>query len=184
MLKRVLALPLCFVALTAQASSLYIAPSLVYDSYETNSNTSSNNVRFESIAIRPALGVGGRLYGSYFYLGAEIFANPKPWTIHNKKAGTPGLRTQYSYGASLQPGYYLDDMLLGYLRLGGMYTNFSSLNTTQPGWLVGAGLQAHLGGCWYVRGEYDYARFNSISGFGRPATGEYLLGLLYKFYEF
>lgn len=178
MLKRVLVLPLCLAALSAQAASLYFAPSLVYDSYETNS------VRYESIAIRPALGIGGRLYGSYFYLGGEIFWNPQPWTIHNKKDGTPGLRTKYSYGASLQPGYYLDDMLLGYLRLGGMYTNFSSLNTTKPGWLVGVGLQAHLGDCWYVRGEYDYARFNTISGFGRPATGEYLLGLVYKFYPF
>ncbi|MBX9706229.1 MAG: outer membrane beta-barrel protein [Gammaproteobacteria bacterium] len=87
------------------------------------------------------------------------------------------LREEYSFGASLLPGYQLNQANLLYTRIGYIATKFSSteqvaqgtisdapeFSTTKPGLQLGLGYAVALTNKFSVFGEYDYARYGAIS---------------------
>lgn len=179
MLKKIFAMILIWVSAlsSAFAISVYIAPSAIWDSYY------AAPIRYEGWTGRLALGLGLPLQAP-FSLAIEGWVIPiKPSTHTNNTFGIASLKPSYSYGASLLPGYILDDYLRVFIRLGGLGTKFDSLNETVAAWQAGAGIDVFLS-CfsrWSVRGEWDYSRYRSTSSVGVISDGEYSAGIVYRF---
>lgn len=174
-MKKILPILLFLTTSTVWAADFYIAPNLEYEAI------SVDDADYGALVPRVAVGVGGGINNTLLYLGGELFGNFVGLTLHNNTGPTPGLKFKYNVGASIMPGYYLDDVLLGYLRLGPIITHFQELDTTRTGWQIGVGLQANLSPCLDMRGEYVYTGYPSLTGVGSPRGDEYMLGLVYKF---
>lgn len=159
----------------AMAGSFYMGPMVEFTSL------SKNNARFQGLTPHLTVGYGDLLTGCV-YLSGEIFAGPKvlKWSDTKNNRGLD-LKTTSNYGASLIPGYILDNAVMIYLRLGMVVTNFDSLNTTKHGYTVGAGLEGVLDPNWSVRGEYDVTKYAFINGVGHVSAGTFGIGLKYTF---
>ena len=159
----------------AMAGSFYIGPMVEFTSF------SKDNARFQGLAPHLTLGYGDLLTGCV-YLAGEIGVGPKTlkWTDTKNNKGID-LKTTSNYGASLIPGYILDNVVMIYLRLGIVATNFDSLNTTKQGFTAGIGLEGVLDPNWSVRGEYDVTKYAAINGVGHVSSGTYAVGLKYTF---
>ena len=79
----------------------------------------------ESIGI---LGGYGKLFGARWYLGGEGFWNDSVTRTATKNTDTIGttvkMRTTYSYGASILPGFYIVSDTMLFARLGVIRTRF------------------------------------------------------------
>lgn len=142
-------------------------------------------------------GFEGTLSGGYammmnpvFYLGGEIFvadsANIKdfkgPQQYYVNPAFThDGVRTSWSYGISIIPGYMITDHVLAYVRAGAVRTRFSDANANATAWQLGVGAQTNVYQNWDVRGEYVYSGYGSVNFIGKPASDQFNLGVVYKF---
>lgn len=156
----------------ATTASIYIAPSIAYQSVFIGGGET-----YEGITGKLGLGAGVRAW-TFAYLGVEGFASSKPLNV---KSGDPDIYKPSSiYGFSILPGYYFDDNVLGYARLGFAYANFSNLDAKPRGYNVGAGVDW----CFYnhlsLRGEYNYTRYNDISGTGTLNQNEVFAGVVYR----
>lgn len=164
---------------SAFAVSFYIVPSVQYDSFY------SKPVRYEGVSPKVAVGVGS-VTPNPFSIDAELWAAPiNPLTIHNRHFTTPGLRPSYSYGIGILPSYRLDNVIRAYLRLGAVSTHFKDLGVTRAAWQAGAGAEVSFDclrlNAWAVRAEWNYAKYQSISGIGNVSDGEYTIGGIYRF---
>lgn len=125
----------------------------------------------------------GALLTPAFYLAGEIFggdsAKIKDYTITG--GGSTGVKSTWTYGASIIPGYMITDQVLGYVRLGAANTRFSDQSKNKSGWQVGVGGQTNVYENWDVRGEYVYSNYGSVTGIGKPQANQFNLGVVYKF---
>lgn len=172
--KRIIAIGMMCVATEAWAGSFHIGPMVEYDSF------SKGNARFLGIAPHFTFGYSD-LVVDCFVLGAELFAGPKTFDFKNSPTNTVSLRTTYNYGASLIPGYIFDNVVMGYLRLGGIRTRFDNLSTVKNGLETGIGMEWLMDMNWSIRGEYDYIRYTSINGVGTVKADVFAIGLKYTF---
>lgn len=159
---------------TVNAGAFYIAPSISYDGFRTQS------VEFIGFTPRLAVGYGGP-FNELVYLAAEIFANPKPITKHNYSNITGNLQPSYTYGLSVLPAIILDDLVMAYGRLSILQTRFSYYDVRRTGYQAGAGLEVFFSDIWTVRGEYAYTRYQTLDNLGKPDLDEFTLALVYRF---
>ncbi|MBV9575579.1 MAG: hypothetical protein JO149_03045, partial [Gammaproteobacteria bacterium] len=149
MFKKIIAMiALWFLSLSSVfAANIYLAPTLMFQ------NTYKDGIRYEEVSPKFSLGYSDTVH-EMVYIAGEMFASMRGYELHNHLQNGMSLKTKSSVGISFLPGYYFDPLLLGYLRLGFIDTDFSQFNTKKKGWQVGAGLQTNLSPCWDVRGEY------------------------------
>lgn len=93
---------------------------------------------------------------------------------------TPGVADNYTIKNRLQGsirgriGYAVKPHILPFISAGGSFADlgmtysneagdYYSTNTTQPGWLVGAGFEWGFMQAWSVRAEYYYVDYNSMN---------------------
>jgi hypothetical protein len=162
-------------AFAAWNSAFYLTPALQYSSYYID------DLKFQGMNLRLGAGVAGMT--DCYYIAAEIFALPFTATINNNPTFRGSLKTSYSSGVSLIPGYYFDDSIMGYLRLSYVSTRFENIGTTKSGYEIGGGVDVGWTRNWSVFGEYDFAKYQRINknNLGSPRAGFYILGLKYKF---
>ena len=118
---------------------------------------------------------------SLIYIAGELFAIPFTAVLNNNPNKINSLKTSYSFGASILPGYYFDDSVLGYVRLSYIATRFEKIPTTKAGYEAGLGVDISWTVNWRVFGEYDYVKYRSIDNLGTPKAGNYIVGLKYNF---
>ena len=159
---------------TSYAANFYIAPTLVYESIN------ANGIRYEDINPRLALGYGD-FYSESIYISGELFASPATINVNNATDANASLKTNYNYGIGLLPGYYLDDVLMAFGRLGLICTNFSNLDKLATGFQAGLGFQWMVTQVWSVRGEYDYTMYGTQPRVGDANSNQFGLGLVYYF---
>src|SRR3990167_424691 len=159
---------------TSAYAGFYAGPLLSFESL------SVNGASYQGFMPRLMLGYGGFVREAFF-LGAEMEAGTTSIPINNHPNSYAGLKTSYSYGISLVPGLALDEYLMGYVRLGVLFSHFSSanLNATHSGFQRGLGLETKFAENWSVRGEVDYVSYASFANVGSPAAFQYVLGLNY-----
>ncbi|HVE43680.1 MAG TPA: outer membrane beta-barrel protein [Gammaproteobacteria bacterium] len=141
----------------------------------------SGSAGFQGISPRVMAGYGSWLTDS-FYLAAEAFLSAPPFTLINNTAPNGSLSISWNYGISVLPGVYLDDALMGFLRLGVFDTRFRNLNTYRIGYQMGIGLDYVLANPLSLRAEYDYGQYPSFSGFSVPKSSEVGVSLIYRFF--
>jgi opacity protein-like surface antigen len=107
-------------------------------------------------------GYGGVLNQS-FYLAGELSG-----TFATANMTDNGLKTTYSYGASVIPGVMLSDHTLAFARAGVVRTRFSTFKENQTGAQLGLGMQTSLTQNVDLRGEYDFVSYRS---FGSRVSG-------------
>ncbi|MBX9706228.1 MAG: porin family protein [Gammaproteobacteria bacterium] len=109
------------------------------------------------------------------------------------------LREEKSFGASVLPGYQLNQANLVYARIGYIESKFSEtgaagglvggdFSTHKPGLQLGLGYQVALTNAWSVFGEYDYADYAEIHTTADgdnynydPEDNQYKFGVNYHF---
>ena len=115
-----------------------------------------------------------------FYLAAELVGGEST-TLRNLPNSPSDMLSGWSLGGDLIPGYLINDKVLGYLRLGGVSTQFNMANVNQGAWQVGLGGQTNLNTNLDLRGEYIYSQYQAIEAMGTPHSSQFNLGLVYKF---
>lgn len=125
-----------------------------------------------------SLGYGG-IVSPAFYLAGELFvlgtANVKDMSNNGNS-----VRSNWSWGGSVLPGYMITDHVLGYVRLGAQRTRFNSQGSNANAWHVGLGAQTNIYQNWDLRGEYVYSYYQNVSGVGHPNSDVFNLGLVYR----
>lgn len=162
-------------AMPVFAGSYYLGPTVTYESFYINS------IRYQAISPRLTGGYGGWM-NQWVYLGGELFASPHDFKYNDNPQIDQTLKVNYTFGASVIPGVFLDNLVMAYARLGLLYAKFSQVNATRQAWQAGLGLEAKYNDNWSVRGEYAYAKFNNLSNVGSPASDEFSASILYRFY--
>ncbi|MBX3708658.1 MAG: porin family protein [Gammaproteobacteria bacterium] len=160
---------------TAIASSFYVGPGLTYADLE------SDNVSYSGIS--PAVYVGyGAWARNWLYLAAEIFGTAKSMNVNRGDNDKDSLfKTDYNYGVSLVPAINMDDVLIGYVRLGYIRTKFPNLDTVHGAYQLGVGMEGSITDCWSLRGEYVYTPYSSVNGVGTVRSNQVTVGLIYRF---
>lgn len=144
----------------------------------------------------------GHLFAQYNYLGAEIYANTtlgdatSNTTVLDSGGTHIGLQTRQSYGASIIPGMVLTNDVLGYIRIGAVWTKYYALvnnafarhnnNNTQLGWELGIGTRINITDKIDMRLEYDFDKYRSyyttVNGYHVNSLGDRAtLGVIYRF---
>lgn len=126
----------------------------------------------------------GAMLSPNWYLAGEILGGDSAQINDYEYAAVApkvGVKTSWSYGASLIPGYMITDHVLGYIRAGGVRSRFEDQGTQATAWQVGLGGQTSFYRNWDVRGEYVYSKYGSVSGIGKPQASQFNLGIVYKF---
>ncbi|OGT36557.1 MAG: hypothetical protein A3F12_05150 [Gammaproteobacteria bacterium RIFCSPHIGHO2_12_FULL_38_14] len=146
-------------------------------------NYSGSPTVFKGLDGNLSLGYGAMVTPS-FYLAGEIFGiatgNIKDLQY---TSGTTNYsaKSNWSYGASILPGYMITDYVLGYLRAGVIATRFNQQSVTKTGGQLGLGGQTSLTPNWDLRGEYVFTQYRTVGSIGRVASDQVNLGLVYKF---
>ena len=131
-------------------------------------------------------GVVGTLSAGYghiwnrFYLAGEFFGGDST-QVRNSINNQSNMLSGWSIGGDLIPGYLINDHVLGYLRLGGVSTQFNAADTNQGAWRLGVGGQTNLYKNLDIRGEYVFSQYQTIQTMGTPYSNQFNLGLVYKF---
>ena len=135
------------------------------------------------------LGGFGYLSRSGFYIAEEVFLGDgvqlQGYTHHNHDK--PGVKTSWSAGLSLLPGYLILDNVLAYGRLGVIKSYFSNAGGNANGGQVGLGAQVALTESWDLRGEYIYSFYSAVSGScsspddAAVKSDQFNVGMIYKF---
>lgn len=123
----------------------------------------------------------GAMLSPFWYLAGEIFVGDSINLKDYKDATGNGVKSTWSYGLDIIPGYMITDYVLGYVRAGVVRTRFSDVGDNSTGWQVGLGAQTNVYQNWDVRGEYVYSSYNSINLIGKPQADQFNLGVVYKF---
>lgn len=123
----------------------------------------------------------GMLFPPMWYLAGELFAGGSANLKNYKDADGHGVRSTWSWGGSIIPGFMLTDHVLAFLRVGAQRTRFSDVSVHKTGWHVGLGGQTNVYQNWDVRAEYIYSQYGSTDNIGKPTTDQFLLGVVYKF---
>lgn len=129
-------------------------------------------------------GYGGVISQS-FYLAGELFGTVGTANISDNTQ----LKTSYGLGASVIPGIMLSDHTLAYARAGILRSRFPNGNgNTQTGGQFGLGMQTSLTQNVDLRGEYDFAAYQSknynlgtTTASVAPRSDAFSVGLVYKF---
>lgn len=158
----------------ATAGSIYVAPTLMYQ------NTYTDDIRYEEVSPKLALGYS-TVSQQWIYLAGELFGSVKGHTLTNHPKNGQNLRINYSMGMSLIPGLMLDPYLIGYVRLGLVYSRFDQADVMRNAYQVGAGMQFNVNPSWDIRAEYDYMQYSRISNLGSPRAGEVSVSGIYRF---
>lgn len=113
-----------------------------------------------------------------WYAAGEVFVG---YSALIKNYNNPlSVRSDWTYGLDIIPGYMVTHHVLGYLRFGVANTNFTRANAGSTAWRLGIGGETNLCKRWDVRGEYVYNGFKRIK-IGKPGSDQFNLGILYKF---
>ena len=147
-------------------------------------NMSSYSGAFKGADFTLSGGYGAMLTPD-FYLAGEVFvldtAKVSDYALNN----TVSLQSTWGYGASILPGYMINERVLGYLRGGVIRTRFNNQSGNATGGTFGLGLQTPLDHNWDLRAEYDWSWYNKVSGsavgVGSPRTTLFNVGIVYKF---
>jgi len=140
-------------------------------------------------------GVEGTLLGGFgylaqngLYIAEEIFVGDgiqlQAYTDDNQ--AQPGIKTSWSVGLSILPGYLILDNVLAYGRLGVVKTYFSNAGGNANGGQVGLGLQIAMSEHFDLRGEYTYSFYSSPSSScasppdSSVKADQFNVGLIYK----
>ncbi len=136
-------------------------------------------------------GIEGTIFGGYgamvapsFHLAGELFVQDSANVKDFKSAGNlTGVRSSWGFGASILPGYMINDHVLGFVRAGVVRTRFSDtgVRSNATGWQLGAGMQTSVYENLDVRGEYVFSDYQKITSIGRPVAHQVNVGLVYKF---
>jgi opacity protein-like surface antigen len=140
--------------------------------------------------------LGGISYplANSFSLAAEIFAGDSSTQTANKilddNTTTLKMRSTYSYGLSVVPGYSFGSDMTVYARMGVVKTHFATTeipggqaNYSPTGAQAGCGIAISLSAKLALRGEYIYSNYqtfklldNKIS----PTSNQLSVGFVYK----
>lgn len=123
----------------------------------------------------------GTMLSPCWYLAGEIFGGDSFNLQDHKTPGNLGIRSSWSYGLDVIPGFMLTDYVLAYARGGVVRTRFSDANVNATGGRAGVGLQTSIAQCWDLRGEYVYTYYGKVSNVGKPQSDQVNVGLVYKF---
>lgn len=165
-------------ALLRQHPALYAVGPYVGASVGARTNASGS----------PAIygGVEGILSAGYghmwnrFYLAGEFFGGESA-QVRNAINNQSDMQSGWSIGGDLIPGYLINDRVIGYLRLGGVSTQFNGADTNQGAWRLGGGAQTTLYKNLDLRGEYIFSQYQTIQSMGTPYSNQFNLGIVYKF---
>lgn len=124
-----------------------------------------------------------------FYLAGELFVQDSAKFKNYTAPGAGSVRTRWGWGASILPGYMVNDHALAFLRLGVVDTRFSSSHSSHHssnnngrwGGQIGLGGQTNICGNWDLRGETVYSQYKRVSHVGRPRGYNFNVGIVYKF---
>lgn len=162
-------------------AGLGITVNTVDDSNSVIKNSLFGNYR--GVPFNLFAGFGGVVYQN-FYLAGELDGTVGTAEISDNG----GLKTSYSYGASIIPGLMLCDQTLLFARLGIEQTRFSTLSETATGGVFGLGMQTSLTQNIDIRGEYDFNAYRSVSTklagisySANPRQDQFNVALVYKF---
>lgn len=145
-------------------------------------NNSSQNGNYRG--LQPTLAVGyNEMVSSCTYMAVEAFGAPFNIMLDDNTPSGSSLRSTYSLGASLIPGYLITDNVIGYLRVGLITTKFGAPNATRAGGQFGLGVQTGLTDEWQLRFEYDYAAYRQASDIGAVKADQIFLGLIFNFLQ-
>src|SRR5579883_1693444 len=147
----------------------------------TSSDAGNGSAFFRGVPFNAFVGYGG-VVNQALYLAGEVGVTVGTGEISNHY----GLKTTYSYGASVLPGFMLSDHTLAFARVGAVKTRFSNQDKTASGGQFGLGLQTSLTPELDLRGEYDFTAYNSFTSSGNdrissPRSDAFNLGVVYKF---
>lgn len=123
----------------------------------------------------------GIMLNPSWYLAGEIFAGTST-NLKNYTHDGVGVKSSWSYGIDIIPGFMITDYVLTYLRAGISNTRFTNQSTNKSGWHVGLGGQTNITGNWDLRGEYIYTQYSNVSGIGKPQADQFNLGIVYKLF--
>ena len=151
-------------------------------------NYSSNPSAYKGVEGTLLAGIGF-LARNGLYLAEEIFIadGAQLQGYSNTDDSKPGVKSSWSVGLSLLPGYLILDNVLGYARLGVVKTYFSNAGGNANGGQAGLGLQVALTQSWDLRGEYIYSFYGSPSGScaspndSAVKSDQFNIGAIYKF---
>lgn len=120
-----------------------------------------------------------------YYIAAEVFGIPTTATLwdHHQEGGSMSLKTNQAFGGSFIPGIFLNELAVGYLRAGVIYTKFSSPNTYKVGAQFGVGLKIILSSYLDLNSDYIYTAYKTINNLGTPKSNAFGLSLSFKFYQ-
>lgn len=158
----------------AHAAAFYIEPSAnVID-------VTSPNGSYRGVAPRLAFGYSDMISNEGYFAG-ELFVTPTSGVLSENTPNSTSLKTTRDFGASIIPGYYINQSVIGFLRFGAITTKFTGPNKYLTGAQFGIGMQTLLTPNWSVRTEYNYITYRSSSSIGTPRSDQFSLGLLYYF---
>ncbi len=173
MLRKIASLIILFLINAPAMAGVYLGASAAYD------NIFRASASFQGVGPKLAIGYSG-VTNQWLYLAAELFGSTRGWTNKNHIANNQSMKPIYSLGVSVLPGYLFDMQVMGYVRIGTIYTRFDQGNAFRNAYQLGAGLQYNLTCDWSVRGEFDYMQYNKIKGGGSPRAQEYSVGVVYR----
>ncbi len=144
-------------------------------------NISANWASFRDLHPRFALGYAD--WSNQYYLGGEVFYIPATLVLSDIRGNREGstAKASNSFGASLLPGAFLYNNLLGYLHLGLIDSRFVAPNSMKLGMQLGCGLQTKFREQWAFRAEYIYTAYSSVVKIGTPNSNELGVGVVYFF---
>ncbi|PHQ78521.1 MAG: hypothetical protein COB66_08725 [Coxiella sp. (in: Bacteria)] len=159
------------------------------------SNSSYNSQLNYSAGLN---GWGGQLFAGYdamvtphFLLGGNAFIGFYDTHVQRHDlANTGGLKLNYMYGLSVEPGYMVASNVHLFARLGFAEGDFdindagNSSNFEKFGWLIGVGSDVAITDQFSIRGMYTHYEFQkktttTPTSTVQPRFGEFMLGLTY-----
>lgn len=139
-------------------------------------NSAKNTTTYRGVTGNINLGYGGIVSPSV-YLAGEVYFIPGTISVGQSSA----LKTSWGAGASIIPGWMLNDKTMAYARLGVSEARFTGPGQAKVGGHVGLGLQTNLCQNWDLRGEYVWNKFTSPNGFTTPVSDVVNVGIVYRF---
>ncbi len=162
--------------LFATSTTMAFASSAPYVGAALGVNTVTNNVgNYRGVPLNIFAGYGATI-NTNLYLGGEVFIVPFNGML--SRSYFTNLRTTYSYGASILPGFMFSDHTLGYVRAGVVGSHFSSPGRTKTGGQLGLGMQTNVAQNLDLRTEYVFTAYKNT---GSTKSDAFNLGLVYKF---
>lgn len=174
MLKKILITCGIFIcSLSIAQAGIYVSGLAAYHRIHAD-DIKDKTLFYRSVIPQLSLGYGQPLW-DWAYLGAEIFGSIG--AIPASGSNDTILRSDYSYGVSINPGLALDTFLLGYLRFGALNVHFDNMNKTDRAYIAGAGVRYMFGTCWGVVGEYDHLWYRPIENPDLTSPRAEILGI-------